>query len=377
MGIIKLNGGDKNMNESLTNRQIAFIIFGIVVGYGVLNLPKNIVENAGSGAWFTLLIGTVITMIFTYIITYLGYVHENKTIYEYSNILVGKYITSIFMIIYIIYYFMLFTMIIRMSSEAIKLTVLIKTPVWALSLLFLSVVYYAVIKRLVVIARICEIYGLIIIIGIIIIHLAISTQGKLINLRPFFVVGDIQAYLKATLVTIFPFLGIEILAIISFNKKKNNKPIFKYTAFMVGFIGILYILIVESCISIMGVDGIVHYKDALFATIRRVDIKSLQFLERLDAIFLTIWIMGMFCTASIEAYGSIFLISKWFKNIHFNILAFILIFLSFIVGQIPNTINEVEKIMDYISYCTLITAGLIPMILFLITKVKEYDKKIR
>ncbi|WFD09195.1 GerAB/ArcD/ProY family transporter [Tepidibacter hydrothermalis] len=365
------------MNESLTNRQIAFIIFGIVVGYGVLGLPKNVTENAGTGGWFTLLMATAITIIFTYIITYLGYVHKNKTIYEYSNILTGKFIASIFMIIYIIYYFMLFTMIIRMASEAIKLTVLIKTPVWALCLLFLSVVYYAVIKKLEVIARICEIYGLILIIGYITIHLAVLSQGKLINLRPFFVAGDLQAYLNATLVTIFPFLGVEILTIISFNKKKNNKRVFKYTTLMVGFIGILYILIVESCISIMGVDGIVHYKDALFATIRRVDIKSLQFLERIDGIFLTIWIMGMFCTASIEAYGSVFLMSKWFKDIHFNLLAFIVIILAFIVGQIPKTIDDVEKIMDYISYCTLITAGFIPMILFLITKVKKYDKKIR
>ncbi|WP_176461972.1 GerAB/ArcD/ProY family transporter [Anaeromicrobium sediminis] len=363
------------MNESLTNRQIAFIIFGIVVGYGVLGLPKNVTENAGTGGWFSLLMATGITIIFTYMITYLGYVHEHKTIYEYSNMLVGKYITFIFMLIYIIYYFMLFTMIIRMASEAIKLTVLIKTPVWALCSLFLSVVYYAVIKRLEVIGRICEIYGLIIIIGYIVIHLAVSTQGKLINLKPFFVVEDIQSYLKATLVTIFPFLGIEILTIISFDKKKNNKRIFKYTALMVGFIGILYILIVESCISVMGVDGIVHYKDALFATIRRVDIKSLEFLERIDGIFLIIWIMGMFCTASIEAYGSIFLMSKWFKNIHFNLLAFIVILLSFIVCHIPKTVNDVEKIMDYLSYGTLVAAGFIPATLFLITKVKKYDKK--
>jgi len=365
------------MNESLTNRQIAFIIFGIVVGYGVLGLPKNVVENAGTGGWFTLLMATAITIIFTYIITYLGYVHKNKTIYEYSNILTGKFITSIFMIIYIIYYFMLFTMIIRMAGEAIKLTVLIKTPVWALCLLFLLVVYYAVIKRLKVIARICEIYGLIIIIGYITIHLALFTQGKLINLKPFFVTENIQEYLKGTLVTIFPFLGIEILTIISFNKKKNNKRIFKYTAFMVGFIGILYILIVESCISIMGVDGIVNYKDALFATIRKVDIKSLQFLERIDGIFLIVWIMSMFCTASIEAYGSIFLMSKWFKNIQFNLLALIVIVLAFIVGQIPKTIDDVEKIMEYISYCTLVTAGFIPLVLFLITKVKKYDEKIK
>ncbi|WFD10811.1 GerAB/ArcD/ProY family transporter [Tepidibacter hydrothermalis] len=363
------------MNESLTNRQIAFIIFGVVVGYGVLVIPKTVTENAGTGGWFTLLIATAITMIFTYIITYLGYVHKNKTIYEYSNKLTGKFITSIFMCIYIIYYFMLFTMIIRMSSEAIKLTVLIKTPVWVLCLVFLLVIYYAVINRLGVIARICEIYCLIIILGAIPMHLAIFTQGKLINLQPFFVGGEIHSYLKATLVTVFPFLGIEILTIISFNKKKNNKRIFKYTALMIGFIGMFYILIVESCISVMGVDGIVHYKDALFATIRRVDIKSLQFLERIDGIFFMLWIMSILCTVSLEAYASTFLISKLFKNINFKVLTLIVMVLSFIVSQIPKSVDSVEKIMDDISYLGIVTAGLIPTILFLITKVEKYDKK--
>lgn len=37
------------MNDSLTNRQIAFVVFGVIVGYGVISLPKNVVETAGSG----------------------------------------------------------------------------------------------------------------------------------------------------------------------------------------------------------------------------------------------------------------------------------------------------------------------------------------
>ncbi|WP_176461949.1 GerAB/ArcD/ProY family transporter [Anaeromicrobium sediminis] len=364
------------MNESLTNRQIAFIIFGIVVGYGTLGLPKDITENAGTGAWFTLLISVVITMIFTYIITYLSYVHENKTIYEYSNILVGKFITFIFMIIYIIYFFVLFTMVTRISSEAIRLMVLIKTPVWALNLIFFLVVYYAVIKKLSVIGRVCEIYGLIIIIAALTIHGAVFTQGKLINLKPFFVAGHMGAYVKATLVTLVPFLGIEILVIIPFDNNKNNKKIFKYTIAMIGLIGFCYILNVESCISVMGVDGIVHYEDALFATIRRIDIKSLEFLERIDGIFLTIWIMCIICTITLGAYGSIFMINKLYNKIHFNILAFIVILSSFIVSQIPKTADEVGKILDYVGYLGLITAGVIPLILLIITKVKKYDKKI-
>ncbi|MCT4595965.1 MAG: spore germination protein [Anaeromicrobium sp.] len=365
------------MNESLTNRQIAFVIIGIVVGYGILGLPKNVTENAGTGAWFTLLMATGITMIFTYVITYLPYVHKNKTIYEYGNILVGKYITHIIMCVYILYFFMLSSMSVRMSSETIKLMVLINTPIWALTLLFMVVVYYAVRKGLGTIGRVCEIYGLIIIIGAIVIHLSIFTQGKLIKLKPFFVVANMQAYIKATLVTIFPFLGIEILMVIPFEKKNNSKKIFKYTGLTVGFIGLFYILIVESCISVMGVDSIIYYKDALFATVRRVDIKSLEFLERIDGIFIMLWIMSIFCTICLETYGAILLISKYLKNTNFSVISLIVIVLCYIVAQIPQTVSEVEKIMDYISYCTLITAGLIPAILFLITKVKESHKKIR
>lgn len=367
--------GGEEMNEYLTNRQIAFIVFGIVVGFGVMGLPKDVAEAAYTGGWFTLLISTAIAIIFTYIITYLGYVHANKTIYEYCEILTGKTITTILICIYIIYFFISFTMITRMATDTIKLTVLLKTPIWATSLVFLAVVYYAVIKRLQVIGRICEIYGVVIIIAAVLITSAIFTQGKLINMKPFFVADEIRRYIKATTVTIFSFSGIEILSIIPLSKNKNSRKIFKYTALMVVFIGFFYIMVVESCISVMGVDGIIHYEDALYAAIRRVDIRSLQFLRRLDGVFLISWISAIFCTLVLFAYGSIFLASKLFKKINFNILAFIVILMGFLVSQIPSTADELKKIFNIINYSGLLTLIGIPIILFVITKVKKYDKK--
>ncbi len=364
------------MKEHITNRQIAFIIFGIVVGYGVINLPKNIAESAGTGGWFSILIGTAIAIVFTYIITYLGYVHKNKTIYEYSEMLTGKIVTSIFMIIYSIYFFLLATMITRITSETIKLTILLRTPVWVLNLVFFAAVYYAVTKKLQVIARICEIYGLIIIIAIITICFGIFSQGKLINTRPFFVLEDIQTYIKASAVTIFPFIGLEILTIIPFNKKENNKKVFKYSIFMIGAIGFIYILVYEACIAVMGVDSIIHYKAAFLATIRRVDIPSLQFLRRLDGIFIIVWIMTVFCTLILSAYGSIFLLSKLIKKISFNKIAFFVIIIAFIVSQVPNTTAQIQTWLDYIGYSSVFTIVIIPITLLIITKVKKYDKNI-
>lgn len=362
-------------NESFTNRQIAFILFGIIVGYGIMGLPKNITEVAGTGGWFSLCIATGVAIIFTYIITYLGYVHQNKTICEYSEQLVGKGISIIIIIIYIVYFFTFFTMVTRMACETIRLTILIKTPIWALVFIFLLAIYYAIVKGLGTLVRLCEIYGMMIIVFAIILHTAIFTQGELIHLQPVFILSEFPAYIKAVPTTILPFLGMEVLTVIPFHRKKNDKRVFKYTIFMIGFIGFLYILIVESCVSVMGADLIIHYKDALLATIRRIDIQSLQFLRRLDALFLLAWIMAVFCTLLLSAYGTVFLVSQCCKKIPFSTTAFIIIFISFIVSLMPKTIKEIEMILKYIDYGVLLTAGIIPSILFVLTKVKKYDQK--
>lgn len=363
----------KELKEYLTNRQIAFIIFGMIVGYGIMPLTKDIVGKAGTGAWFALFIAITIAIIFTYIFTYLGYVHEHKTIDEYSEVLTGKYITFIFMSIYIIYYFFALTITTRLVSETIKLTILIKTPTWTFSLFILCASYYAVTKGFKNIARICELYGVIIIIGLIITIFSLFSKGELINLKPFFVLEDIKAYFKAVPVTIGPLMGMEIISIIPFNRKINNKRVFKYTVFMVGFIGILYILEVEAGLALMG-DSVTYYKSALLDSVRRIEIEAFQFLRRLDGLVIVFWMMAVFCTVTIWAYGTVFLIHKYCNKIQFNLLAFIIIIFSFIVTTIPKTIGEVEELYKYIGYIGFVAAGVIPIILFIITKIKKYDE---
>lgn len=76
------------MKNYLNNRQISFYLFGIIVGYGFINLPKSIVENAGTGGWISILLSTIIVSIFTYIVTYLGLIFKGKTFYKYLKVLI-------------------------------------------------------------------------------------------------------------------------------------------------------------------------------------------------------------------------------------------------------------------------------------------------
>lgn len=297
--------------------------------------------------------------------------HKNKTVYEYSNLLTGRYITSIFTFIYIVYFFMMCALISRISCETIKYTILNETPVWALNLLLISAVYYGVLKKLRLIGRICELYGAIIIFAIIFMHLLMAFEGELINIKPYFGDKGLLSYLKSTTKTIIPFLGFEILAIIPINKG-NGKSVVFYSTIMIIFIGLLYILIVETSLAIIGPDDIIHYNETVAAAIRRMQVPYLEFLRRIDGVLILTWTMAIFCTIIILAYGCVFLISKWLPKISFKYMAFIVITWIYIASLIPGDIEIVRKMLNYVGYLSIIPAFVIPGLLFLISKVKGY-----
>lgn len=363
------------MKNNITNRQISFVLYCIIVGYGIINLPKNTAMAGGTGGWASIFISTLLFLPITYMLTYLQYVYEGQTIHEYSQRLVGKFPAYVFTIIYIVYFFLYFTMLIRIFCETIGLAILLKTPVMYIGVLFYAVIGYAIIKGLNTIARLCEIYGFFTIVFFIIFSLLLFTQGKLVNITPIFVSDDIMVYLKGITKMFLPLLGMEILTVIPVYKNNNKKNIFKYTTLTVGFIGILYIYIVESVLSVVGVDSIIYTKASVFGVAKGVDVSYLEFLRRLDGLYIFIWILNIVCAASLWGYGAASLTNKVFKNMRYNFLVILMIILSFIVARIPKTMEQVETFLTYLSYSGVTAFFLIPFILLVVTKVRKYDKK--
>lgn len=168
------------MNTGLTNRQISLILYAVTVGYGVIDLPKDVASSAGTGGWVTLALLTLLLMFMTYIITTTQYDNPGKTLDEYASDIFGSIITKVIIISYILYFLTIFTMITRMYSEIIKLLFLNKTPVWSTIILFYGVVSLAVIKRLNAIARLVELYVTIAIFGVISTIIFIFSYGEII-----------------------------------------------------------------------------------------------------------------------------------------------------------------------------------------------------
>jgi spore germination protein len=367
--------GRNFMNKFLTNRQVSMILFCIIVGYTLISLPREIAENAGTASWFVLLIQTIIFILITYVITFLQYIHEGKTIYEYGQQLVGKSITYLFLILYLIYFSVYFSLFVRGTSEFVQTNVLPNTPSLYICIVFFIVIGYALIKGINVVARVCEIYGPIIILCYIFLFFLLATQGKLVNVRPLFVSENILKYFKAIPKTFAQFLGMEILLFIPISRSEN-KNIFKYTMLTVGFIGILYIYITESILSVVGTEFVVYLKVPVLSVLKGIDINRLEFIRRLDGIYLIFRFMNLFCCISLLGYGIVASTNRIIKGIKYNFMVIMIIFISFVVSQSTKTMSQRELIIKYNSYLGIVLALVIPVILFIITKVKKYDRKI-
>lgn len=358
------------MNTKFTNRQLCLMLYCVTVGYGVMNLPKASAEVGGTGGWVSIAIGTLLCSIIIGIVIYLQYSFENQTIYEYSPKLVGKFITTIFTIMLILYFFIIFTFLPRLFCNAINLTILDKTPVKYLSLLFFVIIGYILLKGINAISRMIEIYATISIINFILINSILWTQGRLVNIKPIFVPSDWFLYLKGVFKMILPLLGGEALLFIPMNKN-NNKHIIKYSLLTVLFIGLFYIFIIESTISVVGVDFVIYSRTTLFSIIRGLDIPYLEFLKRLDGYYILIWTLNIICTCSIWGYGIVTFINKLFKKTQYKYTVIALIITSYIVSQFPRTIHQTEALLDISVKWGFIVYLIIPLILLIAKKVRK------
>jgi spore germination protein len=361
------------MNESLSNRQIMLLLFLYIVGYSIISIPKDLAENVGTEGWITITILTCYIVLNGCIFTYLGNLHKNMTLFEYSKLIVGKYIAPVIAIFYIFYFAYLSITLVRLASEYIKLELLPNTPIWAICLVLTLAAFYAVTKKLRVIGRLSEVFAPINIIIFFIAFCLVFSKGKLVNIRPFFGSIDAMTHLNALInpAIITGFVGAEPLTFIPFDKQ-NTKKTYIYVATGMMLVGFFHLLATESSIALTGVDDVIRYNDPLVFIIRRIDIPGIDFLQRIDGFFFIAWLISMFYILCCTMYGSTIFLSKSLKKTNYNLIAFAVFLVCFLVALIAPSFELSLKLVTYIAYFGLVAGFLIPVSLFIITKVKKH-----
>lgn len=362
------------MKNNITNRQLTFIIVLGLTSLSVTQIPKIVAGKAGVGGWVSILITALVFAILALLIVKLNRMFPEKMLYEYSRETVGKFIGTLFSVIYVAYFMIVFVLLNTSLTNTLKTDFLIETPLWVTLFASQAVAAYGAYKGIRTIARIFEIYGMLFLLTIFVLHFTMLFQGKWENILPFYIPSETGKVLSAIRYLILPFLGVEVITVIPLGN--GNQKSGRVTFLSVIAVGLMYIFVSETAIMMIGINEIKVYNDADLAAIRLVELPYFEFLRRLDAVYLVFGLMGMHAGLKISYLCITEYLAKLLPKVKRIYLVLVVGVIVFALGLLVLKIaGSTETIKTVITYYGLAVAGLIPFIIFMIAKVKHHAQK--
>lgn len=347
-----------------------FIFFMTLTSYTTIDLPKTMAQTAGRSSWIPIIVASVLFGIVAVIITKLNNMFLGKVFFDYAQEVIGKFFTYVIAVYYILCFIITGVYLRLKMVDVITSNFLPKTPKSIYLILGFALFAYVAYKGITNIARLFEIFGmslLVITLGICILMIA---NGDRYNVLPLFNPSDLKEYAKTMKNLIVPFGGLEVLLVIPFTAKNKTAP--RTAFFSLLFIGIFYVLIVESTIMNLGINNTVLFNDSFIEAIK---ITETPVIERLDIFYLTFGLTSLFSGMIIIFCVVTEYACRIFRKVKrlYIVLAVFLVFLVLSIAAM-NMIEIKKAIESFDFYLVPVSTILIPVLVFVLAKIKKRCK---
>lgn len=355
------------MKKNVTNRQMFFIIFLTLTTYTTIDLPKIMAKTAGRSSWIFIIIASIVFGISAVMITRLNSIHQGEVFYDYSQRLIGKPLSYA-----LAWYYMLMFLAIGIYLK-LKLVILLKsnflpqTPQVIMLIVGIALFGYVAYKGITNVARMFEIIGFLFIIVTIAICICLIIKGMVYNIMPLYTVSETENLVATFKDLITPFTGLCALFVIPFTKinKKASRLAFLTTI----FIGLFYILIVESTIMILGINNTMMLNDSFIEAVKVVEF---PIIERMDIFYLTFGLTSLFAGLIIVFTVILEFACKLFKNVRRGVMVAIIDIVFFLICLFALQLADVKTVYESFGpYMVLFSGIIIPTILLIISYVKR------
>lgn len=272
------------MKSSVNDRQIFFIVFLTLTCYSRNSIAKTLAQSAGTGGWFPLVITALCFAAFAWVIVRLNSAFPAMTLFDYGQRVAGRFLAYVLAIYFMLYFFLALGFLCTKLTEVLKAEFYPQTPEWATLAASVFVFGFVAYRGVTGVARFFEIVGTVFLVVAIPTYFIMFQQGNLQEIRPIFRASKLPDYLFAIKDTVTPFLGVEILTVFPLGGKNIGRS--AAVAFLsVLFVGLFYIVVVEGCIMMLGMQSTQNYNYALIEAIKQIETPVV---ERLDILYLTV-----------------------------------------------------------------------------------------
>lgn len=361
----------KSIANSVTNRQMVFMIFLFLTSYSTIDLPQIMAEKAGRSSWIPIMAASLIFGIAAVFIVKLNNLFPGKVFVDYCREITGRFLSGMIIMVYLLYSLSIGIYLKLKMIDLVQCNFLPKTPKAVILLTGILLFGYVSYKGVTNVARIFEIIGILFLLVTVGICIIILSQGMIYNILPFFNISNTKNILTAMKDLATPFTGSGILFIVPFTKQNKKAP--KVVFLTLLFIGLLYVLIVESTVMSLGINNTISMKDSFIEAIK---ITEIPVIERMDIFYLTFGLSSLFAGMIIAFLAVVEVTCRCVKKISRHIMVIIISVVFFILCLLGMGIDDKKDVFEsFAPYVTLLTSILAPIVLFVFAKTKMRSRK--
>lgn len=353
---------------TITSIQLFILLVSMMLGIGVLSLPREVTERVGtSDSWLTVLITGILTCVPIFVIAKISNVFPGQHFLDYTKQILGKYVAWVLGLAAAIYFVMLFALEIRAIGALVQLHLLPKTPLGLLVLLPLMASVYLTTGGGYAVTRLNEMMLPFLIIVYIVVLLLSAQQFDMDNILPV-LHTDLTEFVNAIPASTFSFLLSNVFFILSGYLKEPEKS---YAASIAAVLSVCLLNTLTVLIAI-GVFGPESVKTLIWPTlemIKNIDIRGALF-ERIESVFLTIWISKIFLLLSLSHYSAGLLLKDLFKG-NLRFFGHAVVPVAYIIAMIPHNLTEMFQLQRLINSMEIIFTGILPFVLLGIARIRK------
>lgn len=351
-----------------------FLVVTIMINHICLNLPKNIVDNNSSSTPINIIYISILAIILVLLICNLFKRFPGQDILDISNFLFGKHFKFLVGILFLAYLLSTGGIFLRYFCEALKIIYFSQTQIYYILLLFIITVIIVAKLGDKAIIRSNLLLLPITLLGITFIFIANIKNLVPQKIFPLLGYGFDKTFIEG-LENLYAFGNIAVLYFLPSYLKDIKQ--FKKISIISIVISCVYLLLCLSLLLIM-FTFILSNQEIMPLYLASRFIEFGTFFQRVDAIFLLIWIWTMVLHLSIFMMLSIKIFQKITIIKNRNIIIYFFSFIVFIISLIPKNlvqINFFENVIykDIVLYFVLLSCILI--LLFANIKYKLINKK--
>lgn len=346
---------------SVTPYQMTTIVVGACVGVGVLAFPRLLVEQAGSGAPLSALLGAIPVTLAWLALSKLNLWYRGKTVVEYAPLVLTRPVGWLWSLALILLQVVLTALTVREFGDVVRTAVLRNTPIEINIILLLLTATFCVRYDVQVFARVFEVFFPLMLVPLTVIGLISLKNARFSYLLPINGPGwgDVLVGALFASVGYVAYLSAAIL-LPSLNLPKR--------ATRAGLSGIgltlfIYLLAVTASLSVFSTEEMKRLIWPTFELVKTTTVPGF-ILERLESAFLGIWVAAVFTTVSATYYTALLAAQQLLKLRDHKVLAIPLAPVLYMIAMAPQDIQSLYSLVRVVGLAGVgITVGG-PLLLF-------------